>query len=89
MKFIAHDQLHTLREALLRSKVFSLQAVVSTDTGNVEVEVFLALQFNPFTIYGKVRVHNTFFCARHLKSGTGEGLFESLEGAMQYMAIED
>ena len=33
--------------------------------------------------------NNTFFCARYLNSGTGEGLFESLERAVQYVGIED
>ena len=89
MKFIEHDQLRTLREALLCSKLFSLQADASTDAGNDEVEVFMALQYDPFSTYGKARVQNTFFCARHLRNATGEGLFESLERAMQYVAIED
>ena len=89
VKFIAHDQLRTLRDALLHSKFCSVQADASTDAGNVEVEVFLALHFDSITTYGKFQVQNTFFCARQLKNRTSKRLFESPERAMQYMAIED
>lgn len=74
IEFIARDQQSSLQEGLSRCKYFSLQADASTDAGNVEMELFLALRFDPFSTDGTVHIRNSFFCARHLKSGTGEGL---------------
>lgn len=85
-EFIGRDLQITL---LSKCKFFSIQADATTDAGNIEVELYLALHFDPFSTDGEVHVRNTFFCARHLKSGTGEGLFESFERAMQYMKVDD
>ena len=49
----------------------------------------MAFHFDTFSKDGKVHSRNIYFCTRHLKSGTGEGLFESLERAIQFMDIDE
>ena len=88
-EFIGRDLQIALQTELSKHKFFSIQADATTDAANVEVELYLALHFDPFSTDGKVHVRNTFFSARYLKSGTGEGFYESFERAMQYMEIDD
>ena len=38
---------------------------------------------------GKVRIVNSFFTMRQLKSGTGQGLFDCLKSAMEYMGVTE
>ena len=87
--FIGRDLQNALLSELSKRKFFSVQADATTDAGNVEVELYLALHFDPFSTDGKVHVRNTFLSARYLKSGTGKGLYESFERAMQYMDIDN
>ena len=89
IEFIACDQQNALQSTLSQCKSFSLLADATTDAGNVEVELYLVLHFDPFSTDGKVYVRNTFFCARHLSRRTGEGLYQSLERAIQYVDIND
>ena len=89
LSLIGHDLQNTLLSELSQHKFFSVKADATTDAGNIEVELYLALHFDPFSTDGKVRVRNTFLSARYLKSGMGEGLYESFERAMQYMDIDN
>ena len=87
-EFIGRDLQVALLSELSKCKFFSIQADATTDAGNVEVELYLALHFDPLSDC-KVHVRSTFLSARYLKSGTGEGLYESFDRAMQYMEIDD
>ena len=87
--YIAQEQQEILQTALTKAKFFSIQGGASTDAGNIELELFLVLYFDACGKDGIVRVRSKFFTARHLGSGTGEGLFHSLKKAMEYVSIDD
>ena len=70
-------------------QVFSLQADGTTDAGNVEIELFLVLFFDPFSTDGMVHICNSYFTLRHLESGTAHGLFASFRRAVEYMNMDD
>ncbi len=89
VQFIAQEQQEVLLDALSKTKFFSLQADASVDAGNIELELYLILYFDALTEDGIVHVRSKFFSARHLGSGTGEGLFESLKTAVEYMDVVD
>ena len=87
--YIAKEQQEILVHALTAARFFSLQADGSTDAGNVENELFLALYFDPYASDGKVHVRNKFLSVRRPKSGCAEGLFECLEKAVGHVGIAD
>ena len=89
VEFIARDLKEQLLKALSRSKFFSLQADGSTDSGNIEEELFLVLHFDPYSKNGMVHIRDSFFTVRHLSSGTGQGLFDCVEKAVEYMGLAD
>ena len=89
IEFIAREQQEILLTKLSGSKFFSFLADASTDAGNIEVELFLILYFDAFASDCKVHVRSKFFASRHLGSGTGEGLFESLKTAVEYVGVDD
>ena len=60
---------------------------VSTDAGNIEDELFLVLYFDYHSTKGKVRMVNSFFAVRQLQRGAGQGLFECLRSAVEYMGV--
>ena len=70
-------------------KCSSLQADANVDTGTVELELFVILHFDPFAKDGMVHVHNGFFSTRRLSSGSGDGLFECLKGASEYVNVDE
>jgi len=55
----------------------SFQAGASVGTGNIELELFMILHFDAFSKD----------CTRHLSSGSGEGLFECLKVALEYVNV--
>ena len=61
----------------------------STDSGNVEEELFLVVYFDAHANDKKVHVRNRFFAVRKLASGDADGLFECVKRAMQYMGMGD
>ena len=83
------DLQEQLMKALSHSKFFSLQADGSTNTGNIEKELFLVLHFDPYSQDGKVHIRDSFFTVRHLSSGTGQGLFDSVKKAVEYIGAAD
>jgi len=87
--FITCHQQEQLMTNLSRSKFFSLQADGSTDAGNIEDELFLVLHFHSHSTDEKVHVLNSFFTVRKPKSGTGQGLFDCLKSAIEYMGVTD
>ena len=69
-----------------RDHVVSLKC---TDADNIEEELFLVLHFDPYSQDGKVHICDLFFTARHLSSGTGQGLFDCVKKAVEYMGAAD
>ena len=62
---------------------FSIQCDGSTDGGNVDEELFLALYLDK-----EAEVRNKLFTVQALSSGTGAGLFKCLVSAMDYVGVE-
>ena len=61
----------------------------STDSGNIDEELFMVLYFDPHCDAedGMVHVRDKFFAVRHLSRGTGEGLYNCLNATLAYMQI--
>ena len=84
IEYIALEFKQQLLASLNNSKFFSVQVDASTDSGNVEDELFLVLYFDPHGADGKVHVRDRFFTVRQLNSGTGQGLLQCVRKAMEY-----
>ena len=88
--YIAQEQCQGLAASLSRARFFGLQADGSTDAGNIEEEVFLAIYCNPRAADGRVHVHsNTFFSVRCPAGANVEGLFVCLKAGMDYVGVSD
>ena len=87
--YIAQEQQKTLAVALSTAKFFGLQADGSTDAGNVEDEVFLAVYFDLHAADGRVHVRSQFFAARRPARANAEGLFACLEAGLAYVGVAD
>ena len=85
--YIAKDLQTNLVASLSKVRYFSLQADSSTDCGNIENEVFLAVYFDPYSTDGRVHVRNQFFTGRRPERANADDLFACLNAAMQYVAI--
>ena len=79
------EQQEQLMAALSRFKFFSLQSDGSTDAGNVEDEMFLVLNFDPYSADGKVHMCDSFFTVRQLSRGTAQGIIDYLKRTVEYM----
>ncbi len=71
---------------LAKSKFFSIQADGSTDSGNVEEELYVVLYFDSSGSDGKVHVRSKLFAVRQLKA---KSLFDNLVTAMEYVDVCD
>ena len=60
VQYIGKDQRLQLVDILSKAKYFSIQIDGSTDSANVEEEVFLTLYFNPYSDDRKVHVQDKF-----------------------------
>jgi len=60
----------------------------STDSGNINEELFMVLFFDGRSANGKVIVRNTFFAVRQLRCGTGRGLYDCFKQGMAYLEIK-
>ncbi len=82
-----------LREQLLASlksaKFFSIQMDGSTDAGNMEEELFMAVFFDPRDEDGIVHVRNVYFCVRQPTSVNALGLYECFNKALIHVGIYD
>ena len=56
MEYIAQSQREGLADMLAKAKFFSIQADGSTDSANIEDELFLTLYFDAHTQDGRVPV---------------------------------
>ena len=89
VEYIAQYQRQHLASKLEEAKFFSVQADGSTDSANLEEELFVALYFNPYTENGKVCVCNKVLSVRQPSSANAAGLFECLTKALGRVDIAD
>ena len=89
IEFIALDQRRSLVEALSRANFYSLQEDGTTDSGNIEDEVFLIVYLDHHAELDNCRVHivNKFFSVRRPSSGDAKGLFDCLKQAVKYVGL--
>lgn len=87
--YIAQAQREGLAAVLAKAKFCSIQADSSTDSGNVEDELFLVVYFDPYTQDGKVHVKNKFLTVRQPARSNAEGLYECFVRALTYAGIVD
>ena len=87
VKFIALDLQQQLKKDISSANFFSVQVDASTDSGNIEEELFLILYFDPRSSDGMVHIRDKFFAVRQLSRGTGQGLYDCLKKAMAYMGV--
>ena len=87
VKFIALDLQQQLKKDISSAMFFSVQVDSSTDSENIEEELFLILYFDPQSSDGMVHIRNKFFAVRQLSRGTGQGLYDCLKKAMAYMEV--
>ena len=87
VQYIAKDQRLQLVDILSKAKYFSIQIDGSTDSANVEEEMFLTLYFNPYSDDRKVHVQDKFLAIRRPKCSNAEGLFECFKRALAHAGI--
>ena len=88
--YIAQEQRQGLVASLSRARFFGLQADGSTDAGNIEDEVFLAVYCDPRAADGRVHVHSKFFLVRRpaLPGLTGRPVCLPQAG-LDYVGVSD
>ena len=77
-------QKQALAAQLSKAKYFSIQTDGSTDSVNVEDELYLVIYFDPFTNDGEVHIRKNFLSARPLAHCSAEGLYECFVFALDY-----
>ena len=87
--YIALEERQCLVIDLTRAKFFNLQADGSTDCGNVEDELFLAVFLDYKAVDKRVRVRNKFFSVRRLHQGDARSLYKCLEQAIKFVGLTD
>ena len=78
-----------LAASLSRGRFFGLQADGSTDAGNIEDKVFLAVYCDPRAADGRVHVRSKFFPVRCPARANAEGLFVCLKAGLDYVGVSD
>lgn len=87
--YIAQAQREVLLSRLAKAKFFSIQADSSTDSGNIEDELFLVQYFDPHGDDGKVHTRDKFLTVRQPNSSNAEGLYECFVRALSYVGVAD
>ena len=87
--YIARAQREGLAAVLAKTRFFSIQADSSTDSGNIEDELFLVVYFDPYTSDGNVHIRNRFLTVRRPAHSNAEGLFDCFVSALTYVGIDD
>ena len=87
--YIAQDLREQLKESLQKAKFFSLQMDGSTDSGNIEEELFMVVFFDPLANDGCVHVRNMYFCVRQPKNANASGLYECFNRALCYIGVDE
>ena len=89
VQYITENQRLQLVDVLSKAKYFSIQIDGSTDSANVEEEVFLSLYFDPHSKDGKVHVCDKFLAIRRPSRSNAEGLFECFTRALIHAGVTD
>ena len=89
IEYIAMEQKQGLISTLSMVKFYSIQADGTTDTGNIENELFLIVYLDYNSSDGRVRVLNKFLTVRRPMSTDAEGLFNCLQHAVKYAGLSD
>ena len=85
VEYIARDLQRQLGESLHKANFYSIQMDGSTDSGNIEEELFLVVYFDPFGTDGSVHVHNRYLCVGQPRSVCATGL---VERALTYLELD-
>ena len=84
---IAMSMREGLADVLSKAKYFSIQADGSTDTANIEDELFLVLYFDAHTKDGAVHVQSRFLTVRQPQHSDASGLYECFVRALTYAGV--
>ena len=89
IEYIAKVEQQNLADILSKAHLFSLQADGSTDCATIEEELYLCLFFDSNAVDGRVHVRDLFLAVRQPKATDAQGLYVCLEGALQYMGVDN
>ena len=89
MEYIAQSQIEGLAAVLAKAKFLSIQADGSTDSANIEDELFLVLYFDAHSQDGVVHVQNRFLTVRRPERSDASGLYECFARALLYAGVTD
>ena len=87
--YIADSLKEQLTANLKRSHFFSVQTDGSTDAGNVEEEIYVALFFDPYGADGKVHVRSQFLGVLQPSTVDASELTACFERAMDLAGVDD
>ena len=79
VEYIAQAMKETLVTILDKAKFFSIQGDGSTDSANIEDELFLVLYFDPYATDMRVHVRDKFLTVRRPNRSNAEGLYDNLD----------
>ena len=85
--YIAESRREDLSKCLSRAKFFSLLMDSSTDSGNVDDELFLLLRCDMDGSDEMVHSRMSYFTVARPKTVTGRGLVECMQGALSRLGI--
>ena len=83
--YIAMESCNT--HAVYNAKFFSILAYASTESGNIEDKLFLAVYLDHSAKDKHVHICNPFFAVGKLESGDAMGLLACLERAMTHVGV--
>jgi len=89
MHYIAESRRRELKQTLANARFFSLLLEGSTDAGNVDDEVVLAVWYNCNWSDEKVHTQMKHFTVMRPQPVTAQGLFEVLESGLQGLGIQE
>ena len=87
IEYIALERRKILAAALSHAKFFSIQADGTTDSGNTEEELFLAVYLDYNASDKRVHVRNPFFTVRRVENADAQGLLQCLEQATVHVGV--
>jgi len=70
-------------------KFFSIQIDGSTDSGNMEEDVFLVMYFDPHCKDGRISICEKFLAIRKPSHSNAKGLFECFKRALAHAGVSD
>ena len=89
IRYIAQDLREQLEKFLNDAKFFSVQMDGSTDSANLEEEIFLVVYLNANSSDGSVHIRNQYLCVRKPKTVCANGLYDCFKRALAYLGLEE